>query len=297
LAGQVITGTSVSFTVTVNEQLADPDVEVTVVVPIGKNDPEAGVVVTAPQPPDAVVAPNVTLAPQLPGVLLTVILAGQVSVQPATKLKVTVLSVEVDAALFTPVAAEVATAAGIVAITVPLPVIPDTVTVYVGPVPLTMAVVAPAVPLRVTSPVANPFTASLNVAVKSIGEVDVGSACAAAWLIVTVGTGILKVTVLSVEVEEALGKDVAVEVATPEAIVAITVPLDVMPETVMVYVGPVPLTIAVVAPAVPLRVTSPVANPVTGSLNTAVNKIGLVDVGSVCAAAWLIVTVGAVGAL
>jgi hypothetical protein len=36
----------------------------------------------------------------------------------------------------------------------------------------------------------------------------------------------------------------------------------------------------VVAPAVPLSVTSPVANPVTGSLNNTVKLIGDVLVGS-----------------
>ena len=55
LAGQVITGACVSFTVTVNEQ-PPPVVEVTftVVVPTGKNDPEAGVAVTVPHPPEVV---------------------------------------------------------------------------------------------------------------------------------------------------------------------------------------------------------------------------------------------------
>ena len=56
LAGQVITGACVSFTVTVNEQLPPPalDVQVTVVVPLGKNDPDAGLQVTVPQLPTAV---------------------------------------------------------------------------------------------------------------------------------------------------------------------------------------------------------------------------------------------------
>ena len=61
------------------------------------------------------------------------------------------------------------------AITVPLVVIPDTETVYTAGPPETTAVVAPAVPLRVTSPVAKPVTGSLNVTVKRIGEAEVGS--------------------------------------------------------------------------------------------------------------------------
>ena len=52
------------------------------------------------------------------------------------------------------------------------------------------------------------------------------------------------------------------------------------------------MTIAVVAPAVPLRVTSPVAKPVTGSLNTTVKLIGEALVGSAWPAAWLMVTSG-----
>ena len=48
------------------------------------------------------------------------------------------------------------------------------------PLPVTVAVVAPAVPLKVTSPVAKSVTASLNTTVKLIGESLVGSACPAA---------------------------------------------------------------------------------------------------------------------
>jgi hypothetical protein len=53
-----------------------------------------------------------------------------------------------------------------------------------------------------------------------------------------------------------------------------------MPDTATVYVVPEPDTTAVVAPAVPLNVTSPVAKPVTGSENTTVNSTGETDVGS-----------------
>jgi len=64
-AGQVIVGAGESTTVTVKLQIPLPvdDVEVTVVVPIGKNEPEAGVVVTVPQDPTASVAVKVTFAP------------------------------------------------------------------------------------------------------------------------------------------------------------------------------------------------------------------------------------------
>jgi len=52
-AGQVTVGGCVSLTVTVNAQLPPPllDVQVTVVVPLGKNDPDAGLQVTVPQLP------------------------------------------------------------------------------------------------------------------------------------------------------------------------------------------------------------------------------------------------------
>ena len=60
------------------------------------------------------------------------------------------------------------------------------------------------------------------------------------------------------------------------------------------YVVPEPVTVAVVAPAVPDRVTSPVAKVVVDSLKTTVKLIGLALVGSAWPAAWLIVTVGAV---
>ena len=52
LAGQVIVGGCVSFTVTVNEQAGPAVVEqFTVVVPFGKNEPEAGEQVIVPQEP------------------------------------------------------------------------------------------------------------------------------------------------------------------------------------------------------------------------------------------------------
>ncbi len=58
---------------------------------------------------------------------------------------------------------------------------------------------------------------------------------------------------------------------------------------------PEPVTVpTLVPPDDPAMVTSPVAKPVTASLNTTVKLIGLVFVGSGCPTAWLIVTVGAV---
>ena len=154
------------------------------------------------------------------------------------------------------------------------------------PVPVTVAVVAPAVPDKLTSPVVKPVTASLNTTVKLIGETVVGSGCAAAWLMVTVGGGttIVNVTVLSVLVEARFPAPPAFT-ATPAGTVAITVPLVVIPVTATLYVVPLPVTVAVVAPAVPDKLTSPVVKPVTVSLNTTVKLIGETVVGSGCAAA------------
>ena len=69
-------------------------------------------------------------------------------------------------------------------------VIPLTATLYVlwSPLSVTVTVlVPPAVPAIVTSLPVKPVTASLKTAVKLIGEVLVGSAWPAFWLIVTVG--------------------------------------------------------------------------------------------------------------
>ena len=115
---------------------------------------------------------------------------------------------------------------------------------------------------------------------KLIGLVLVGSAWPAAWLIVTVGAVLSQVTVLSVEVEAALVLP-AGSVATPAAMVAMTVPALVMPVTATLYVVPAPVTVpALVPPAVPVKVTSPVAKPVTASLKTTVKLTGLALVGS-----------------
>ena len=82
LAGQTITGASVSLTVAVNEQLV-PDVvlQVTVVVPTGKNDPEGGVQTTVPQLLPATGAAYVTTVPHCPVVFEVVMFAGHVITQ------------------------------------------------------------------------------------------------------------------------------------------------------------------------------------------------------------------------
>ena len=98
-----------------------------------------------------------------------------------------------------------------------------------------------------------------------------GSACPAAWLIVTVGGGGRKVTVLSVLVETKLLRPDTVDVATLAAMLTITVPALVMPEMATSYVLGPPVTVAVLIPAaVPVIVTALPLNPVTASLNTAV---------------------------
>jgi hypothetical protein len=65
-AGQFRVGASLSFTVTVNEQLAEPSllvaVQLTVVVPFGKALPDAGVQVTVGGAQPVVVVLNVTVA-------------------------------------------------------------------------------------------------------------------------------------------------------------------------------------------------------------------------------------------
>ena len=58
-------------------------------------------------------------------------------------------------------------------------------------------------------------------------------------------------------------------------------PLTVIPDTDTVYtVDDTGTTGAAVGSAVPPTVTSPVSNPVTGSENVTVNRIGDADVGS-----------------
>src|SRR6266513_2004481 len=103
----------------------------------------------------------------------------------------------------------------------------------VGP-PLTVAVlVPPAVPLMVTPALVKPLTGSLKTAVKLIGELLVGSAWPAAWLIVTEGGVVsagVKLTLLSVLVEAMLVLPAASR-ATPAGMLASTVPALLMPLT------------------------------------------------------------------
>ena len=95
-------------------------------------------------------------------------------------------------------------------------------------------------------------------------------------------------------VETLFGWPPMVACARSAAIDAMIVPLVVMPETATLYVLPLPVTVAVVAPAVPLSVTSPVAKPVTDSLKTTVKLTGDTLAGSAWPLAWLIVTESAV---
>jgi hypothetical protein len=72
-----------STTVTVNEQfevlpLASVAVEFTVVVPTGNNEPEAGTLTTDEEQLSVEVTEKFTVAPHTPGVVFTVIFAGQV---------------------------------------------------------------------------------------------------------------------------------------------------------------------------------------------------------------------------
>src|SRR5256886_15928477 len=79
--------------------------------------------------------------------------------------------------------------------------------------------VPPAVPPITTSLPVKPLTDSLKTAVKVMGAVLVGSACPAAWLIVTVGGVGSNVTVLSVLVEAVFPLPAA-SVAPPAGVVA-----------------------------------------------------------------------------
>ena len=97
LAGQVIVGGCVSFTVTVNAQVAlFPAVsmteQVTVVVPTGNEEPDGGlqVGVSAPSQLSVAVAVKLTTAEQTPLSLLTVIGFGQVMTGASVSFTVTV---------------------------------------------------------------------------------------------------------------------------------------------------------------------------------------------------------------
>src|SRR5688500_17153818 len=142
-----------------------------------------------------------------------------------------------------------AAAAGIVATTVPLVVIPLTETVYSAPEPETAATRVPPAdePANDTSAPVNPVTGLLNVTTKAIGPPVAGSGCPAALLMVTVGGGLLNVTVLSVEVDAPVGLSSA-STAAEAGIVATTVPLVVIPDTETVYCSPLPVTAAASVP-------------------------------------------------
>src|SRR5688572_19446632 len=99
-------------------------------------------------------------------------------------------------------------------------------------------------------------------------------------LMLTVGAAASKRTLLSVLVEAVLLLPAA-SWAAPATMLAVTVPLVVMPLTATVYVLGPPLIVAVLLPpAVPPIVTSAALKPLTASLNTAVKVIGPAPVGS-----------------
>src|SRR5262245_5773693 len=153
--------------------------------------------------------------------------------KPSTPLvtNVIVLSVLVEARLALPTVS-VATPAGTLATTVPSDVMPVTVTVYVSSDPVTLADrVPPAVlPARLTSDAVNPVTGSLNFTSNLTDGTLVGSACPAAWLMVTAGPVMSNVTVLSVLVHAVLGTPLPLT-AAPAGTRATTVPELAMPVT------------------------------------------------------------------
>src|SRR5439155_1737369 len=161
--------------------------------------------------------------------------------------------------------------------------------------PVTSTVlVPPAVPPITTSLPVKPLTDSLKTAVKVMGAVLVGSACPAAWLIVTVGGVGTIVTVLGSE-EEAFELQ-AGGLLAPPGLLTFTLQPVVRPltATVLVLGAPVPDAVFVPTPRSSDLTSLPV-KPLTDSLKTAVKVMGAVLVGSACPAAWLIVTVGGVG--
>src|SRR4029077_12047453 len=169
---------------------------------------------------------------------------------------------------------------------------------YWLPLPLTVVIVAPVtapVGTRAKSEASTPVTLSLNTTVHDTLAAFVG-VVPARLIDCTVGavvSTVPKATLLSVLVDAMLALPAA-SVAAPAGTLTTTVPVPVIPDTATLYVVPLPVTVAVVAPAVPLSVTSPVAKPVTVSLKVTVKLIGLALVGSAWPAAWLIVTLGAV---
>ena len=98
------------------------------------------------------------------------------------------------------------------------------------PEPLTLAAsVPPAVlPANEMSALVSPVTGSLNTTVNWMAGRPVGSTCAGAWLIVTVGATLSNATALSALVDACDGFPSA-SVAAPAGIVATTFPLPLMP--------------------------------------------------------------------
>src|SRR5207249_2084221 len=143
-----------------------------------------------------------------------------------------------------------------------------------------------------TSLPVKPLTDSLKTAVKVMGAVLVGSACPAAWLIVTVGGG-SNVAVVRSE-ERRVGKEWrAGSVARPAGNGASSGPAWVRPVTASGWRHTTSIRDwSSVLSAAHLITTSLPVKPLTDSLKTAVKVMGAVLVGSACPAAWLIVTVG-----
>ena len=91
--------------------------------------------------------------------------------------------------------------------------------------------VPPAVLLaKLMSLAVKPVTVSLKATVKLIGLVLVGSACPAAWLIVTLGATLSNATVLSVLVDARLRLPAA-SVAAPAGTLTTTLPAPLIPDT------------------------------------------------------------------
>ncbi len=143
---------------------------------------------------------------------------------------------------------------------------PVTATVY-GPEPDGAPTVQPvAVPVRVKSPAARPVTGSLKVTVYDRVAAFVGDAGTA----VKAAVGAVRSTVTVAAVTTAAGPGLpSASVTLLAARARMTVPLE-QPVTATVY-GPEPDGAPTVQPvAVPVRVKSPAARPVTGSLKVTV---------------------------
>src|SRR5437773_1456977 len=152
-----------------------------------------------------------------------------------------------------------------------------------------------AVPPITTSHPFKSLTDSLKTAVKVMGAVLVGSACPAAWLIVTVGGVGSNVTVLSVLVEAVFPLPAA-SVAPPAGKIGRASCREGGPLTAAGEVLGRPVTSTVVVPpAVPPISSFHAVEGIRGCDVTGVQACALPMFGSACPAAWLIVTVGGVG--